>query len=764
MFSIVEGVILRGLPFPESERIMRVTRAQGQRPDQRDQLPLHDFVDYRSRQTTLESIAGYYRDQAIVASDSTLPERLRGMRTTPNLMQVLRVGPVLGRDFTDADGAPGAPSVALISYRQWQSRYGGRPEAVGSVIRLNGVPTTVVGVMPEKFGFPEAEEIWMPLQLTLPSKRGEGSRLNVIGRLRDGVTEERAAAEFTAIAQTLAEAYPENKDFVVAHVASFMAQAVPVQISRTFYTMLGAVLGVMLIACVNVTNLQLARAAERTREYAIRAALGSGRWRIVRQALAEGLVLSAAGAAIGLGIAQFGVVYFMGAIADTQPPFWIDVRLDLVVLLFVTVITVAATLVSSVVPGLRVARIDANAVLKDDTRGATSVRMGRFGRWLVIVEVGVSCVLLVVSGLMIQSILTTSRVDRPFATRDVLHANVYFEERIFEDMAAVRRAVDDLESQVAAVPGIRRVSLATSVPGQSGTSQVSLEGVTYARPEDRPRALQSIATPGYFDVLGVDVLQGRLFTPADADGAARVVVVDQAFAGKHLAQGGVLGRRIRLGDEKQPWLTVIGVVPSLVTATQPDQVIESIYLPYAQSPQRGLVVLARTAGDPIALGPTVRSVVSRGFQDTPLVNVNSLAGEFWRRGWAFRLFGGLFMTFGAAALVLAAAGLYGVMAFSVRRRTQEIGVRMALGASQRGVLGLVLWQGLWRVALGVALGIVPGYYVGTLMRALTTGVTPDDPFVHATTAATLLAAGLLASLVPALRASSVDPLTALRRD
>jgi predicted permease len=604
----------------------------------------------------------------------------------------------------------------------------------------------------------------MPQGIELPAVRGEGTRLNVIGRLRDGVTYERVSAEFADIARQLAGAHPENKD-VIARAAPFSAEAIPERIRTTLYAMLGAVFGVMLIACVNVTNLQLARAAERAKEYAIRTALGSGRWRIVRQSLVEGLVLSLAGAAIGLGLAQAGTMYFMGAIADTQPPFWIDVRLDTTVLLVVTGIIAAATLVSSMVPGLRVAHIDANAVLKDDTRGATSLRMGRFGRWLVVVEVAVSCVLLVVSGLMIRSILATSRMNHPFATEDVFFAQTRLDERLYADMPAVRRAADGLDTQLAGVPGVRRVALATGVPGSAGAPAFSLEGVAYARPDDRPRAARIAATPGYFEVLGVDVRAGRLFTAADADGAMPVAVVDEAFVARHLSQGTALGRRIRFGDEQAPWLTIVGVVPSLVRPTQSDQIVESVYVPFAQAPDRGFAILARTAGDPLALGPTLRATVARAFQDTPLANVNSLAGEFWRRGWPFRLFGGLFLLFGGAALLLAAAGLYGVMSFTVRRRTQEIGVRMALGASQRGVLGLVLWQGLWRVALGVAAGLWPGWFLGTQMEALLAGgVSPADPVVHATTGVTLLAAGTLATLVPAFRASSVDPLTALRRE
>jgi putative ABC transport system permease protein len=763
MFSIVQGVILRGLPFEKSERILLVPRATVKQPDRRDDVTVHDLVDWRAQQKAFESLAAYSQRQVTISGETGFPERLRGLRMTPNTLSVLRVAPIVGRDFSEADAAPGAPAVALIGYRVWQARFKGDPGVVNTTVRIDSTPTTIVGVLPPKFGFPESHEIWTPANLTLPVKRGDGSRFQVIGRLRDGVSVDQAKSEMAAIARQLAATYPENKD-VIARASPLIAESIPPRIRTTFYAMLTAVLGVMLIACVNVTNLQLARAAERAKEFAIRTALGSGRWRIVRQSIAEGLVLAIAGALLGLTIAQFGVTYFMGAIADTQPPFWIDVRLDPTVLAFVTAITVAAALVSSVVPGLRVARADSGAVLKDDTRGATSLRMGRFGRWLVIVEVAVSCILLVVSGLMIRSILTTSRLDYAYATRDVFFANIRFEDRTHPDQAGVLRAFEQLEEGLARLPGVRHVALSTGVPGSGFAPPFSLEGKTYANDDERPRAARLAVTPGYFDALSIPVRQGRLFTAGDTDGAEKVAVVDEAFAARHLADGPVLGRRIRIGDDKQPWLTIVGVIPSVVQAQQPGQIVESVYLPLAQVSERSVTILARTTGDPIALTGGVRSALAAVNAETPLANPNSLAGEYWRRGWAFRLFGGLFLTFGAAALVLAAAGLYGVMAFTVRRRTQEIGVRMALGASQRGVLRMILWQGVWRVAVGITIGLYPGWLLGKQMQALLSNVSPGDPTVYVITSLTMLGAGACASLVPALRASSVDPLTALRRD
>jgi predicted permease len=763
MFSIVEGVIFRGLPFDESDRILLVSRATTKEPARLDNAPPQDLADWRGQQKSFESLAGYFDSGGTLSNDGNYPDNVRGLKMTPNTLSVLRVRPIIGRDFSDTDAAPGAQPVVLIGYALWQSRFSGNRDISGTVVRINGTPTTIVGVMPEKFGFPEAAQIWQPADATPPVQRDKGTRLRVIGRLRSGVTLAAAQAEMAGIGRQLASTYPENKDLIV-NVGRLIDASIPLRIRTTFYTMLIAVLGVMLIACVNVTNLQVARAAERAKEFAVRSALGSGKWRIVRQSLAEGLVLAGLGAAIGLAIAQVGVVYFMQAIADTQPPFWIDVKLDPTVLAFVTAITALAAIISSVGPGLGVARSDTNAILKDDTRGTTSLRMGRFGRWLVIVEVFVSCTLLVVSGLTIRSILITNRLDYPFATRDVFFANTTFEQRIHPDMPAVVRAMDLLEAGLAQLPGVRRVALANSVPGSGPTPSFSLEGETYASPEAQPRAQRIVATAGYFETLGIPLRQGRLFTAADNAGADPIAVVDEAFVARHLVGGAVLGRRIRFGDDKSPWLTIVGVVQSVVVAQRPDQIVESVYLPFAQLPQRSFAIFARAGGDPAALTSGVRGALATVSPETSLNSPNSLAGELWRQGWAYRLFGGLFLAFGVAALVLAAAGLYGVMAFTVRRRTHEIAVRMALGASRRRMLGTVLWQGCWRVALGVALGLVPGWYLGTFMRALLANVSPTDPVVFVTTAVTLLASGAVASLVPAMRASSVDPLTSLRTD
>jgi predicted permease len=580
--------------------------------------------------------------------------------------------------------------------------------------------------------------------------------------LKRGVSIDKASTELTAIATQLALEHPENQN-TTASFGPFVERSIPARVRTTLVTMLGAVFGVMLIACVNVTNLQLARAMERAKEVAIRSALGSSRWRIVRQLLVEGLLLSAVGSLIGLAIAQGGAAGFMRAIADTRPPFWIDVRLDPVVLLFVAGITVATALVSSVMPGWRVARTDVNAILNDETRGTTGLRMGVFSRWLVVIEVTASCVLLIVSGLMIRSILATSRLDYPFPTKDVFMARMILTP---DDGVAGAQAleIERIEARVASVPGVRAAALSSGLPGGSSNTTFAFEGEAPATGPDRPRAGRFVATPGFFRVMRVAPVAGRMIDQDDRFGKPAVAVVDQTFARRYLSAGPVLGRRFRFDGENQPWLTIVGVVPDLAPPGQSNPPPATVYAAMAQSRVQSVSLLAWTANDPVSLTAPIRAAVAEINDRIPVTGANSAADELWRQGWALRVFGGLFLVFGFAALILASAGLYGVMAFSVRRRTQEIGVRMALGASRGRVMRTILWQGLWRVAVGVALGLVPGWFVGTLMRALLEHVDAADPIVHTATVVTLLAAGVFACLVPALRAASVDPLTALRRD
>ncbi len=767
MFSIVDAAFLRGLPFAQADRIQALTR-QRLSGGGGGAVPPHDFADWRAAQHSFEDLAADWTFPANVSSSGDVPERYRGASITPNTLHLLRVAPLIGRDFSEADGRPGAPPVTLISYNIWVGRFQRSDTVVGRMIRINGEMTTVIGVMPPKFGFPQTQDLWVPLQLTLPSGRGDGRSLDVIGRLRPGVGVASAQADMTVVAGQLARQYPENKDVGVL-VQPYVRRFIGIQIIATLSTMLGAVFGVLLIACVNVTNLQLARAAERTKEMAVRLALGASRGRIVRQLLVEGFLMSLAGAALGLGIAHAGTVWFMGSIADTNPPFWIDVHIDSRVLLFVTALSVVAAVASSLVPALRVAQQNVNDALKDEGRSSTGLRVGAFSRVLVVVEMTLSFVLLVVSGLMIKSVIATTTVSYPFAT-DLLVARTMLNDADYQGDARVRQMTEQLRTRLAGAPGVRAIALGTSAPGNGGTYNLFVEGQA-SPPTDarRPQARRIDVSPGFFDVLKIHLRMGRLINETDMEGTLPVAVVSEDLVQRFFPDGEVIGRRIAAGANPNAgsngrWLTIVGVVPAVSVAAQANDTTETVFTPLTQTPSRDLMFFAAAGPDPAAAGPTLRRAVMTVDPNLPLFDVNSLQGQFDQSSWPFRVFGGLFMTFGLAALLMAAAGLYGVMSFAVRRRTQEIGVRMALGADRARIVRMVVRQGAWQVGVGVVLGFGLGGFLGSSLKLLLFHVDPWDPAVFGVTIGVLGAAGVLASLVPALRAASVDPLKALRHD
>jgi predicted permease len=763
MFSIVQGAMLRGLPFEDSDRIMAVGRRTATLPATSNSQPLppHDFVDYAAAQTSFESLAGF-NQLGVNVSGGLAPERYRAARITTNTLRVLRVATVLGRDFNEADGRPGAPPVALISYRVWASQFEKDPGVLSEPVRVNGVPTTIVGVLPERFGFPTAQDLWLPAQITRPVKRGEGQSLQAFGRLKPGVSRTEAETEIRALAARLALQYPENEG-TTAQVQPYIERFIGREPRVTLTAMLGAVFGVLLIACANVTSLQLARAAERTREFAVRSALGAGRGRVVTQLLLEGLLLSAAGALVGLTLGALGCDLFNASIQDTSPPFWIDIRIDRTVVAFVVALAIVATVASSLVPALRATRLNLSATLADEGRGNTGLHMGRFSRWLVTGEVLLSCALLVVSGLMIKSVVSLGRIEYPFETERAFMANFTLDETQYATDSDVARALARLEERWSAVPGVRRAALSTGLPGRSGDSLMLLEGRTYASDHDRPTVLRMAVSPAFFDTLGVPIRRGRGFTAADTASAPRVAVVDEAYAAKFFPGGDPLGASMRLsGDPAAPSWTIVGLVPTLVADRDQGELVEGVYVPLAQAPSRFATVIAAASGPPLSLTSAMRMAAREVDPDLPIAGSNTVTSELGRRNWHVRVFGSLFMSFGIAALVMACAGLYGLMAFSVRRRTQEIGVRLALGATRAGIIRMVVWEGLWRVGLGVALGLAPAYFLGGLMQALLFRVTQGDPLVFGATVLALLASGLAASMVPAVRAASVSPLLALK--
>lgn len=767
MFSVVNGAFLRGLPFEEGQRILYVGRARLDAPDRLSPVTMHDFADWRATQQSFEALSGVQGFSADLSADGVAPARYEAARLTPDAFHTLRVQPEIGRLFSSGDAQPNGPRVALISDRVWTAPFGRDPHIIGRMVRINGEPAEIIGVMPAGFGFPGTNTVWMPLTITLPAVRGDGETLNVFGRLKPGVTESSANNDLRAIAARLAAEHVENRN-LTALARPYVSVLIGRELVTTLTTMLAAVFGVLLIACVNVTNLQLARTADRVKEVGIRMALGASRAVLVRQLLIEGMLLSAMGAVLGVGIAAAGTRVLTAKLAETNPPFWVRIDVDTPVLLFALGLSVIAAVASSLMPALRATRRDLYDVMKDAGRGTTGLSAARFSTALVVAELTLSFCLLAVSGLMIRSVVEFGRVQYPFRT-DVLYARVEWPEREFGDMNSVRVAASQLQSRLAAVPGITHVALATGIPDRAATSRVTVEGAPPpASDADQFPARRVAASPEFFGTMQIPLRQGRLFDSRDREGELPVAVVSEDFAARFFPNGGAIGQRVRLsiakGDE-DPWWTIIGIVPR-VTAS--DRAItgttETILLPLAQAPARSVTIFAAGPGDPLALLPEVRRGVADAVHDMPIFDVDSVAGRFRAQVWPIRVFGSLFTSFGLSALLMASAGLYGVMAVGVRRRTPEIGLRMALGANRGDVIRMVLRQGLAMVLVGIVAGIGLGGKLGGFMQALLFRVEPWDSLVFGLTIGVLSAAGLLATVIPAVRAASIDPQIALRND
>jgi putative ABC transport system permease protein len=764
MFSIVYGALLKGMPFRDPDQLVAVFR-QNLRGNDRGVTPIHDFLDYRAQQHSFSAIGAYYQGTVNV-SGAEKAERYEGAWVTADLFDVLQVRPRLGRTFTREDEKPGSGNVAVLSYSMWQDRYAGDPAIIGKAIRANGQPYTVIGVMPPKMVFPDQQAIWLPVQLDATKlERGSGQFLEIVARLKPGVSVDAANTDLNAIARRIASEYKATNEGVTASARPIIESQIGPQPRRLLWTMFGAVSFVLLIACANVANLLLDRAAHRTKEVGIRTALGASRLAVVRQFLSEALVLAMCGAVLGALVAQLGVTWFNRAIADTNPPFWLDIRLHPPVLLFVICSAVVASLVSGAIPAYQSSRADINEILKDESRGASSFRIGRLSRGLVVFEIALSCGLLVVSGLMVKSVAKLRNLDPGVTTQNVFTARVGFPST-YTDTLAQARFFDELSRQLAALPGVQGVSLSTLLPGTCcNTSNFALEGKAYTTDRDYPRTHTLVTSPGFFSTYQVTPVLGRMLTAEDREESVPVVIVNQLFVRKFLGSESPLGKRIRIGGAKstQPWRTVVGVIPDIFTGDTENPRDAGVLIPLAQNRQSFLSIAIR-APNAMALTPQVRAAAASLNADIPIYNVSALDDVIARTVWHVRVFGGLFVVFGFAALLLAAIGLYAVMAFSVSRRAREVGIRIALGARAGHVLRLVFRQGIIQLGIGITLGLGLAALLSQLVAGVLFEVQPRDPATFGAVVAVLAAAGLLACYVPARRAAKVDPLSAMRAE
>jgi predicted permease len=767
MFSILYGVIYRGLPFEQSERILHIENENPERDQHSLEVNYLDFLEMQRRQTSFEGLAAY-SDGTVNLSGDGRPVRYDGGFLTAETLRQLRVKPLLGRGFLPGEDTFQAPPVVILGYGVWQTRYQGNRNVLGRTIRINGQPGTIVGVMPQGFEFPNNQEVWIPLRRDLAKEnRGQGGSLEVIGRLRDGVSPEQARAEMKGIVKSLAAEFPETNKGLGAVVKPLIDEYVG-NTRKLLFTMFGACVFVLLIACTNVASLIMSRASQRTREIAIRSTLGADRWRLVAQLLLESLLLSLLGAALGLVLAVIGVRAFNAGIAVSDPPYWIQIRVDPIAVAFTFGLALLAALAAGLAPAIQASRAQLADVLKDEGR-SSSLRLGWFFRAVVIGEVAVSCVLLIGSGLMIKNVMEMNKRAEVPAERLLTSRIALFDSAYPED-GLRRRFFESLLARLEEHPEIEAAAATSSLPASgTGTTHYALDGGAYSTEQDYPEAHIAQVTSGFFDVFHLRALRGRTFGAQDRFDTQPVAIVNRSFAEKAWPGKDPIGRRLRIHDDGKPesWRTVVGVVPDFamdnIGDSEPQP--QGFYVPFSQKPSRFVSLVVRSrAADPLSVTDLVRRQVAQLDRDLPIYFVYSMQEVVDRSGFFVNLFAVLFGIFGICALVLASVGIYGVIALSVEQRTQEIGIRMALGAQRGSVLGLILRQGARQLALGLAAGLLLAWPAARLLSGALVGVKPSDPATFTTVIILLAGVAFFACWIPALRATRTSPLVAIRYD
>jgi len=768
IFSVIRGVLLRPLPFPEPEKLMLGVGVIG---DRRAGVTAPDFVDWRVQSRTLDLAALDTYNANLTGIDE--PERVTAGRVSANYFATLGVRPELGRVFTADEDREGAAHVVMLSEAFWRNRLGGDSAVLGRTVTLDDAAYTIVGVMgPAVRGLENGEDLWVPLALRRDELAATGARfLTVVARLRPGITPARASDELRAIAARLKEVRPWSNKDVTAELVP-MAESIVGDSRRPLILLFGAVGLVLLIACANVANLLLVRASARGRESAIRTALGAGPSRLVRQLLTESVLLSLIGAAGGLLLAAWGTGLLV-QVLPTDTPRLDQVRLDGFVLVFTLLVATATGIVFGLAPALRAARPDPVRELTETARSSAGVHKRRLGAALVVAEIAVALVLLVSAGLLLRSFAAVTRVDPGFDAERVMAVRIALPGRRYATPAQAVLFYQSLIARTRELPGVRASAVASSVPfGNAGYSlSIVIEGrPAPARLEDTPTIFPRAVSAGYFRTMGIRLLAGREFEPGDRAGSLRVGIINETAARQYFPGEDALGRRFKPDDDGVGPIQVVGVVSDVRGFGLASDPRPELFYPIEQAPPlhwqwtgraMSLVVNAE-AGSHLQAG--LRDAVRSLDRSLPIYSTWTATDLIARSVAPRRLFMLLIAGFASVALVLAAVGVYGVMAFTVSQRTRELGIRVALGAVRQDVLKLVVGEAMTLAAIGLAIGVAGALAATRLLSQSLFGIRPSDPMTYAAIAALMAAVTFVASFLPARRAARVDPVIALRNE
>jgi putative ABC transport system permease protein len=769
IFSVVDGVLLQPYPYKDADRIAVLNSRNQRLHINRGGISYQDFKDLRDQSTTLTSFAAFSGRSLTISDGTSDPERFLGETISWNLFELLGTHPILGRDFVPDDDRVGAEPVVMLSYELWQTRYSGDQSVVGRAISINGKPHTVIGVMPPRFAFPETQRLWVPLTPYVDKLGREVRNLQVFTRMKPDVTIERASSDVGAIAGRLASLYPTvNRDWTTV-VRSLKDWMLPDQPKLIILSMMGAVTLVLIIACANVANLLLARASVRHREISIRSALGAGRFRIVRQLLTEAVLIGLCSAPLGLVVAWGGLQLLDRSIPPDNIPYFIHWSLDARALAYTIGISMLTGVVFGAAPAFQATGSSLQESLREGGRGSAGERRSWLRSSLVVAEVALALILLIGSSLFVRSFLNLQVANVGFETAPLMTMRFYMPGEAYEPADAKARRVEDIVRRAETVPGVRSAFASNFVPlgGGGDGGDVIVEGKPVEPGQEQNIGLIA-ATPHLRQTIGVALVRGRDFTDTEGATKSALALVNQTMAKRLWGDDDPIGRRFRLKGNAYPdWFTVIGIVADFrhFQGDGEATIGPSAYVPYPYSPTLNTGLTLRVAaGDPASITSAVREQIRLSDAALPVFQVSTMEALRQRSFWQYRLFSVMFGLFGAIALALASIGVYGVLSYSVSQRTQEIGVRVALGAERRDVLRLIVGQGLKLGAIGIVVGIVGAALVTPAIRTLLYNVTPTDPISFSGVAAFLLLVAFAASYIPARRAMAVDPIVAIRNE
>jgi putative ABC transport system permease protein len=768
IFSVVYSVLLRPLPYDEPEKLMSVYSMYPQRNYFKSVVSAPDFVDWRAQNKVFDAMSAYAWG-SYTLTEIDLPERFNGLSVSANFFQVLGVNLLLGRAFLPEEEEAGRNRVAVLSYGLWERRFGADPNLLGKTVSLNGESYLVVGVTPKGFRFAPVE-IYTPLTFTAEemSDLARGSHfLRVIARLKANTSVAQAKTEIENISRRIEQQYPVTNTGKYGNVIPYQQDIVG-DIRPSLLVLLCAVSFVLLIACANVANLLLARASSRQREIAVRTALGAARWRIARQLLTESTLLSLVGGGLGLLLAYWGVDVLVRAvprdIADFTPG-WQQIGINPQVLSFTLLISFVTGIVFGLVPALQVSKPDLTDALKESGKSSAGLKRQRVRNVLVIAEMALALVLLIGAGLLIKSFQQLQQATLGFNPSQVFVANVSLGSTKYRETPQQINFFQQVLRRIENLPGVTSAATVNYPPFGSNSDRVfTIAGHPEPTPDTIPDANYRVISPQYFRTMEIPLIRGRAFTEQDGANAPRVVIINEALARRYFPNEDPIGKQIKLGRyvEDNPLHTIVGIVGNIKHGGLDSEFEPEFYFPYAQMPVRYSAIVARIHGDPLSLTTVVRSAVLEVDKEQPITNPRTMEIAISDSVTQQRLNMILLSIFGVLALVLAAVGIYGVMAYTVSQRVHEIGIRMALGAQRRDVLRLVIEQGIKLALSGVAIGLAASFALMRLMQKLLFEVSATDPLTFTVIALLLTIVALLACWIPARRATKVDPMIALR--